>query len=333
MVRIDWPYMDILRRPRRNRKSSPIREMVAETVLRKTQLIHPLFIQEGNKLKTEISSMPDFFRFSPDLILKEIEESLKLGIQNFILFPQIEEKLKDKKATLSYKKNNLYLKMIQSMKKEFPDATIITDVAMDPYSSDGHDGFVENGKILNDESLVILGKMALAQAESGADILGPSDMMDGRVGYIRDILDKNGFSDVAIMSYTAKYASSFYGPFRDALGSAPKAGDKKTYQMDPRNAKEALLEAELDFQEGADYLMVKPALAYLDIIQSIKQNFPIPVVAYNVSGEYAMIKAAARLGWLDESKAMVESLIAIKRAGADIIITYFAKDFAKLNLT
>ena len=286
--------MDILRRPRRNRKSSPIREMVAETVLRKTQLIHPLFIQEGNKLKTEISSMPDFFRFSPDLILKEIEESLKLGIQNFILFPQIEEKLKDKKATLSYKKNNLYLKMIQSMKKEFPDATIITDVAMDPYSSDGHDGFVENGKILNDESLVILGKMALAQAESGADILGP---------------------------------------FRDALGSAPKAGDKKTYQMDPRNAKEALLEAELDFQEGADYLMVKPALAYLDIIQSIKQNFPIPVVAYNVSGEYAMIKAAARLGWLDESKAMVESLIAIKRAGADIIITYFAKDFAKLNLT
>ena len=307
--------------------------MVAETVLRKTQLIHPLFIQEGNKLKTEISSMPDFFRFSPDLILKEIEESLKLGIQNFILFPQIEEKLKDKKATLSYKINNLYLKMIQSMKKEFPDATIITDVAMDPYSSDGHDGFVENGKILNDESLVILGKMALAQAESGADILGPSDMMDGRVGYIRDILDKNGFSDVAIMSYTAKYASSFYGPFRDALGSAPKAGDKKTYQMDPRNAKEALLEAELDFQEGADYLMVKPALAYLDIIQSIKQNFPIPVVAYNVSGEYAMIKAAARLGWLDESKAMVESLIAIKRAGADIIITYFAKDFAKLNLT
>ena len=223
--------------------------------------------------------------------------------------------------------------MIQSMKKEFPDATIITDVAMDPYSSDGHDGFVENGKILNDESLVILGKIALAQAESGADILGPSDMMDGRVGYIRDILDKNGFSDVAIMSYTAKYASSFYGPFRDALGSAPKAGDKKTYQMDPRNAKEALLEAELDFQEGADYLMVKPALAYLDIIQSIKQNFPIPVVAYNVSGEYAMIKAAARLGWLDESKAMVESLIAIKRAGADIIITYFAKDFAKLNLT
>jgi len=307
--------------------------MVAETILRISQLIHPLFIQEGSKLKTEISSMPDFFRFSPDLILKEIEESLKLGIQNFILFPQIEDKLKDKKATLSYKKNNLYLKMIQSMKKEFPEATIITDVAMDPYSSDGHDGFVENGKILNDESLVILGKMALAQAESGADILGPSDMMDGRVGYIRDILDNNGFSDVAIMSYTAKYASSFYGPFRDALGSAPKAGDKKTYQMDPRNAKEALLEAELDFQEGADYLMVKPALAYLDIIQSIKQNFPIPVVAYNVSGEYAMIKAAARLGWLDESKAMVESLIAIKRAGADIIITYFAKDFAKLNLT
>jgi porphobilinogen synthase len=306
--------------------------MVAETFLRPSQLIHPLFIHEGNKLKTEISSMPDFFRLSPDLVLKDIEESLKLGIQNFILFPQIEEKLKDKRASLSYKKNNLYLKMIQSIKKDFPEATIITDVAMDPYSSDGHDGLVDNGKILNDESLPILGKMALAQAEAGADIVGPSDMMDGRVGYIREVLDKNGFTDVAIMSYTAKYASSFYGPFRDALGSAPKTGDKKTYQMDPRNSKEALLEAELDFAEGADYLMVKPALCYLDIIQSIKQNFPIPVVAYNVSGEYAMIKAGARLGWLNETKAMAESLISIKRAGADIIITYFAKDYAKLNL-
>ena len=325
--------MHIVRRPRRNRKSNAIREMVSETTLRPSQLIHPIFIQEGKNIKTEINSMPNFFRFSPDLAMKDVEEALKLNIKNFILFPQIEEKFKDKNASLSYKKNNLYLKMIQSLKKEFPEITIITDVAMDPYNIDGHDGLVKDGKILNDETLPILGKMALAQAESGADILGPSDMMDGRVGYIRDILDKNGFSDVAIMSYTAKYASSFYGPFRDALGSAPKAGDKKTYQMDPRNAKEALLEAELDFQEGADYLMVKPALAYLDIIQSIKQNFPIPVVAYNVSGEYAMIKAAARLGWLDESKAMVESLIAIKRAGADIIITYFAKDFAKLNLT
>lgn len=324
--------MDILRRPRRNRTASAIREMVAETFLRPSQLIHPLFIHEGNKLKTEISSMPDFFRLSPDLVLKDIEDALKLGIQNFILFPQIEEKLKDKRASLSYKKNNLYLKMIQAIKKDFPEATIITDVAMDPYSSDGHDGLVDNGKILNDESLPILGKMALAQAEAGADIVGPSDMMDGRVGYIREVLDKNGFTDVAIMSYTAKYASSFYGPFRDALGSAPKAGDKKTYQMDPRNSKEALLEAELDFTEGADYLMVKPALCYLDIIQSIKQNFPVPVVAYNVSGEYAMIKAGARLGWLNETKAMAESLISIKRAGADIIITYFAKDYAKLNL-
>lgn len=324
--------MDILRRPRRNRTASAIREMVAETFLRPSQLIHPLFIHEGVNLKTEISSMPDFFRLSPDLVLKDIEDSLKLGIQNFILFPQIEEKLKDKRASLSYKKNNLYLKMIQAIKKDFPEATIITDVAMDPYSSDGHDGLVDNGKILNDESLPILGKMALAQAEAGADIVGPSDMMDGRVGYIREVLDKNGFTDVAIMSYTAKYASSFYGPFRDALGSAPKVGDKKTYQMDPRNSKEALLEAELDFTEGADYLMVKPALCYLDIIQSLKQNFPIPIVAYNVSGEYAMIKAGARLGWLNETKAMAESLISIKRAGADIIITYFAKDYAKLNL-
>jgi porphobilinogen synthase len=324
--------MNIVRRPRRNRNTNSIREMVAETHLSCSQLIHPLFIQEGTKVKTEISSMPDFFRFSPDLALKDLEECLKLGIQNFILFPQIEEKFKDKKASLSYKKNNLYLKMIQSIKKNFPEATIITDVAMDPYSSDGHDGYVENGKILNDETLPILGKMALAQAEAGADILGPSDMMDGRVGYIRDVLDKNGFTDVAIMSYTAKYASSFYGPFRDALGSAPKAGDKKTYQMDFRNAKEAILEAELDFNEGADYLMVKPALTYLDIIQSLKQNFPIPIVAYNVSGEYAMIKAASKLGWLDETKAMVESLLSIKRAGADIIITYFAKNYAKLKL-
>ena len=306
--------------------------MVSETTLRPSQLIHPIFIQEGKNIKTEINSMPNFFRFSPDLAMKDVEEALKLNIKNFILFPQIEEKFKDKNASLSYKKNNLYLKMIQSLKKEFPEITIITDVAMDPYNIDGHDGLVKDGKILNDETLPILGKKALAQAEAGADILGPSDMMDGRVGYLREILDKNGFIDVGIMSYTAKYASCFYGPFRDALSSAPKSGDKKTYQMDIRNAKEALLEAELDFAEGADYLMVKPALTYLDIIQSIKQNFPIPVVAYNVSGEYAMIKAAAKLGWLDETKAMIESLISIKRAGADIIITYFAKDFCKLNL-
>ncbi|MBP7280475.1 MAG: porphobilinogen synthase [Leptospiraceae bacterium] len=323
--------MDILRRPRRNRKSSFIRDMVAETTLNTAQLIHPIFIQEGKQTKTEIQSMPDFFRLSPDFVLEEVENSLKLGIKNFILFPQIEEKFKDRKASLSYKKNSLYINMIRSIKKEFPEVTIITDVAMDPYSSDGHDGMVENGKILNDETLPILGKMALAQVEAGADILGPSDMMDGRVGYLREILDMNGYTDISIMSYTAKYASSFYGPFRDALSSAPKSGDKKTYQMDFRNTKEALLEAELDFQEGADYLMVKPALAYLDIIQSIKQNFPIPVVAYNVSGEYSMIKAAAKLGWLDEKKAMIECLTAIKRAGADIIITYFAKDFAKLN--
>ena len=324
--------MHIVRRPRRNRKSNAIREMVSETTLRPSQLIHPIFIQEGKNIMTEINTMPNFFRFSPDLAMKDVEEALKLNIKNFILFPQIEEKFKDKNASLSYKKNNLYLKMIQSLKKEFPEITIITDVAMDPYNIDGHDGLVKDGKILNDETLLILGKMALAQAEAGADILGPSDMMDGRVGYLREILDKNGFIDVGIMSYTAKYASCFYGPFRDALSSAPKSGDKKTYQMDIRNAKEALLEAELDFAEGADYLMVKPALTYLDIIQSIKQNFPIPVVAYNVSGEYAMIKAAAKLGWLDETKAMIESLISIKRAGADIIITYFAKDFCKLNL-
>ncbi len=305
--------------------------MISETNLNVSKLIHPIFLQDGLKQKTEIKSMPDFYRYSSDLALKDIEESLLLGIHHFILFPQIEEKLKDSKASLSYKKNNLYLKFIQSIKKNFPEVTVITDVAMDPYSSDGHDGYVENGKILNDETLLILGKMALAQAEAGADILGPSDMMDGRVGYLRNILDKEGFKDVSIMSYTAKYASSFYGPFRDALNSAPKAGDKKTYQMDSRNSREALLEAELDYEEGADFLMVKPALAYLDIIQTLKNNFPIPIVAYNVSGEYAMIKAAAKQGWLDESKAMIECLTSIQRAGADIIITYFAKDFAKLQ--
>ena len=323
--------MNIVRRPRRNRNTNSIREMVAETHLSCSQLIHPLFIQEGTKAKTEISSMPDFFRFSPDLALRDLEECLKLGIQNFILFPQIEEKFKDKKASLSYKKNNLYLKMIQSIKNNFPEATIITDVAMDPYSSDGHDGYVENGKIINDKTLPILAKMSLAQAEAGIDILGPSDMMDGRVAYIREQLDLKGFTDTSIMSYTAKYASAFYGPFRDALDSAPKSGDKKTYQMNPGNKREALIEAELDYTEGADFMMVKPATLYLDIIQDLKQNFPLPIAAYHVSGEYAMLQAAAKNGWLDYEKCLAETLLSIHRAGADVIISYGAKDYATLH--
>jgi len=239
--------------------------------------------------------MPGIYRFTLDLMLKEIEECLTLGIKGFDIFPVVEEKHKDKLATNSYEEDFFYLNALSTIKKEFPDALIITDVAMDPYSSDGHDGIVKNGQILNDETLEVLGKMALAQAACGIDMIGPSDMMDGRVGYLRNILDDAGFDHVGIMSYTAKYASSFYGPFRDALDSAPKFGDKKTYQMNPANRKEALIEAELDYIEGADVLMVKPALAYLDIISDLKSNFDLPVAAYNVSGEYAMIKAAGVL--------------------------------------
>jgi porphobilinogen synthase len=323
--------MNIPYRPRRNRKSQVIRDMVEETSLSVKNLIFPLFLTEGSKKKIEISSMPGIYRFSPDEVLKEIEACLNLGIKSFALFPHFEENKKDKYATISYSNDNYYLKTISEIKKHFPETCIITDVAMDPYSSDGHDGIVENGEILNDETLTILGKMALAQAQAGADMVAPSDMMDGRVGYIRKILDDNGFTNVSIMAYTAKYASSFYGPFRDALDSAPKAGDKKTYQMNPANSREALLEAELDQVEGADFLMVKPALAYLDVIKLLKDNFNLPIAAYNVSGEYAMIKAAAEKGWINGEKAMQECLLGIRRAGADVILTYFAKEFALLN--
>lgn len=273
--------------------------------------------------------MPGIFRLSQDLMLKEIEDCLKLGILAFDVFPAVEEQFKDKTATKSYDPNFFYLRTLREIKKQFPEACIMTDVAMDPYSSDGHDGFVRDGRIVNDETLDILGKMSLAQAETGVDILGPSDMMDGRVGFIRQVLDKNGFTDVSIMSYTAKYASGFYNPFRDALDSAPKFGDKKTYQMNPANKSEALIEAELDTQEGADFLMVKPALAYLDIIRLLKENSNLPIAAYNVSGEYSMIKAAAQKGWLDGERVMNETLLSIKRAGADVILTYFAKEFAQ----
>ena len=251
-----------------------------------------------------------------------------MGIKAIDLFPNYPESKKDRFASESYHENTFYLKAITAVKEKFPELVIMTDVAMDPYSSDGHDGLVENGKILNDATLEILGNMSLAQAKAGADILGPSDMMDGRVGYIRSQLDNHGFTDVSIMSYSAKYASAFYGPFRDALESAPKFGDKKTYQMDPANKREALLEAGLDFEEGADMLMVKPALSYLDIIRLLDENFDIPIAAYNVSGEYAMVKAAAQNGWLDGQRAMMEILLSIRRAGAKCILTYFAKEAA-----
>lgn len=317
----------MIERPRRNRKSQTIRNMMSETHLSTKNLIYPLFLKDGSD-KVEINSMPGIFRFSPDLLLKEIETCMEIGLKSFALFPCVDENLKDKKATESFNLQSTYLKTVKAIKQSFPESCIITDVAMDPYSSDGHDGLVENGAILNDPTLEILAKMSLAQAASGADIIAPSDMMDGRVGYIRQALDENGFQNVSIMSYTAKYASAFYGPFRDALNSAPKFGDKKTYQMDYSNRKEAFREARLDMEEGADFLMVKPALSYLDVISDLKQNFDIPIAAYNVSGEYAMVKAAAQKGWIDETKVMTEILTSIRRAGADVILSYHSKDFA-----
>ena len=318
-------------RPRRNRKSPAIRSMIRETTMSVDNLIYPLFIVDGKGVKQKVSSMPGNFRWSLDTLLPEIEECLKLGLNSFVLFPSIEEALKNSTASYSYDDANFYLKAIREIKKQFPEACLMSDVAMDPYSSDGHDGFVENGKILNDKTLPILAKMAIAQAEVGIDIIGPSDMMDGRISYIREALDEAGFDETSIMSYSAKYASAYYGPFRDALDSAPKSGDKKTYQMDPANKYEAIIEAELDVAEGADFLMVKPALCYLDIIHILKERFDVPISAYNVSGECAMLHAAAQNGWLDYDSAMQEMLLSIKRAGADIILTYFAKDYAKLN--
>jgi len=300
--------------------------MVQETHVSADNLIFPLFIIDGNNQQSEVASMPGIYRRSIDNLLREIESCLKLGLKAFDLFPNIEESLKDKFATESYRDGSLYPRAINEVKKNFPEACVITDVAMDPYSSDGHDGIVENGEILNDETLEILGRMALAHAEAGADIIAPSDMMDGRVGYIRNVLDDNGFTNVSIMSYTAKYASAFYGPFRDALNSAPKFGDKKSYQMNPANQREALIEADLDEAEGADFLMVKPALAYLDVIKLLKDNTELPIAAYNVSGEYAMVKAAIQKGWLNEQRAITEVLTSIRRAGATAILTYHAKE-------
>ncbi|MGY8953601.1 MAG: porphobilinogen synthase [Flavobacteriales bacterium] len=319
------------RRPRRNRKTAISRAFIKETHLSVSNLVQPFFLVDGLGIKEEVKSMPGNFRMSIDVATKEMEYCMKLGIKSFILFPAVNEELKDSLATYGSAPENFYLKAFQTFKSKFGDSVnLITDVALDPYSSDGHDGLVEGGEILNDETLPILGELALAQAKAGADIIGPSDMMDGRVEYIRNVLDENGFQNVSIMSYTAKYASAFYGPFRDALDSAPKKGDKKTYQMDPANKREALVEAELDFNEGADYMMVKPALPYLDIIHVLKENYDIPIVAYNVSGECSMLTAACQNGWLNFEKAMPEMLLSIKRAGADVIITYFAKAYAEL---
>ncbi len=319
----------MLRRPRRNRQSAAIRGMATETHLSTQHLIFPLFMLEGTNIRSEIKSLPGIFRFSPDELLREIEECMHLGLTNFVLFPAVAEHLKDQVATYSYAAENFYLKTARDIKERFPECCLISDVAMDPYSSDGHDGLVENGEIVNDKTLPILAKMSVAQAQAGFDMLGPSDMMDGRVGFMREALDEAGYTKTGILAYTAKYASAFYGPFRDALDSAPKSGDKKSYQMNPANRREALIEAELDASEGADMLMVKPALHYLDVIQALKQTQQLPIAAYHVSGECAMLMAACRNGWLDFEKAMPETLLSIRRAGADVILTYFAKDFAQ----
>jgi porphobilinogen synthase len=318
-------------RPRRNRKSAAIRAMVEETHLSVSHLIYPLFIAEKPDEKSPIISMPGIYRWGTDKVLTEIEECIALGIHNFVLFPVIPEKYKTKKGEYSYNDTNFYLKVAIEIKKRFPEITLMSDVALDPYSIDGHDGIVENGIILNDETLPVLAKMSLAQAQAGFDIIGPSDMMDGRIKAIREILDDNNYAQTSIMAYSAKYASAFYGPFRDALDSTPKSGDKKTYQMNPANKKEAILEAILDVEEGADFLMVKPALSYLDVIHILNDNFVLPITAYNVSGEYVMVKAASDKGWLNYEATMQETLLSMRRAGASSILTYFAKDFAQLN--
>ena len=320
-------------RPRRNRRTEAIRKLVRETHLAPSQLVLPLFVQEGRIRRTAIDSLPGCFRLTPDLILEEAREAQALGIPAIALFPVISSALKDRTASESANDNGLLPQTVRLIKEALPDMAVITDVAMDPYSTDGHDGLVEDGKIMNDATLDILARMAVAQARAGADFLAPSDMMDGRVAFIRQALDENGFEETGILSYAVKYASAFYGPFREALDSAPRAGDKKTYQMDPANAREAEREALLDEKEGADIVMVKPALPYLDIVSRVRAAVKIPVAAYQVSGEYAMLKAGAAQGWLDENAALLETLTAIRRAGADILFTYAAKTAAKLLQT
>jgi porphobilinogen synthase len=319
-------------RPRRNRQNEVIRSMVRENFLSPGQLIAPLFVVEGKNQNLPIKSMPGYSRFSIDNLVLEAKELYSLGIKSVALFPAINDSFKTTDAREAYNPEGLNARAIRAIKEALPEMMIMGDIALDPYSSDGHDGLVDpkTGEILNDATLEILAKQAVCEARAGVDIVGPSDMMDGRVAYIRAALDQEGFHNTMIMSYTAKYASGYYGPFRDALDSAPKKGDKKTYQMDPANGEEALREAALDEAEGADILMVKPGLPYLDIIYRLKQNFSLPIAAYNVSGEYAMVKAAAQNGWIDHDKVMMENLMCFRRAGADVILTYHAKEAAKL---
>lgn len=315
-----------IHRMRRLRQNEKIRSLVRETRLSVEQLIYPIFVTFGKGIKSEIKSMPGNYRFSTDLLMQEIEELLKLGINSIILFgiPQS----KDAVGSEAYNPKGIIQETIREIKGRFPELIVITDVCIDEYTDHGHCGLIKDGEILNDETLGLLAKMALTHAEAGADIVAPSDMMDGRVGAIRERLDEFGFSNIPIMAYSAKYASAFYGPFREAADSAPKFGDRKTYQMDLANGNEALREVELDFEEGADILMVKPALSYLDIIYRVKEEFRLPVAAYNVSGEYSMVVAAARNDWIERERMVMEILLSIRRAGADMILTYHAKEAA-----
>ncbi len=319
----------MIRRNRILRQSPSVRSMVRETILQPADFIVPVFITEGQGTQHEISSMPGYFRFSLDLVVKELEACYALGIRSALLFVKVPDELKDNTGKEALNENGLMQRSVRAIKKALPDMVIMTDVALDPYSSFGHDGIVENQQIENDKTVEVLAKMSVSHAKAGADFVAPSDMMDGRILAIREALEKAGNHQTGVMSYAAKYASCFYGPFRDALDSAPGFGDKKTYQMDPANRLEAIKEAQMDVAEGADIIMVKPAHAYLDIIREVKNEVKIPVSAYHVSGEYAMIKAAAKAGYLNEEQAVAEVLTAIKRAGADLIATYFAKQMAQ----
>jgi porphobilinogen synthase len=322
--------MYLQRRNRILRTTPAIRSLVAETVLTPNDFIVPLFIDEGKNAQTEIASMPNYFRRSLDLTVKEVRELWELGLKSVLLFVKCKDELKDNTGKEAWNSDGLMQRSIKAIKDAVPGLYVMTDVALDPYSSYGHDGIVENGEIVNDATVEALIKMSLSHAAAGADMVAPSDMMDGRIGAIRKGLEESGYSKVGIMAYSAKYASSFYGPFRDALDSAPGFGDKKTYQMDYANRIEAVREAQMDVEEGADIVMVKPGLPYLDIVREVKNSVDVPVSVYNISGEYAMIKAAAKMGWLDEDKAILETLTSIKRAGADLIATYFAKDAVRL---
>ena len=319
-----------LRRNRRLRTSEVMRSLVRETIISPNDFLVPLFIVEGKNVKEEIASMPNYFRFSLDLLEKEVKELWDLGLRSVLLFVKVPDNLKDNAGTEALNPDGLMQRAIKAVKNAVPEMLVMTDVALDPYSSFGHDGVVADGKILNDDTNAILAEMSLSHAIAGANFVAPSDMMDGRIFEIRSLLEDEGFYDTGIMSYSAKYASAFYGPFRDALDSAPGFGDKKTYQMDPANRDEAVKETLMDIEEGADIVMVKPGLCYLDIVRDIKNAVNVPVAVYQVSGEYAMIKAASEKGWLDHDAVMMEQLTAIKRAGANMIASYFAKDAVKL---